>query len=85
MMPKCDPRDRFVYPYLTRMMDSYIPRQPMQMRTTNTIKISVWEQLATVKNDPEMLILDWYFLPISLILVTSVLVVLYCASCFMSE
>ena len=22
-MPNCDPRDRFVYPYLTRMMDSF--------------------------------------------------------------
>ena len=23
MMPNCDPRDRFVYPYLTRMMNSF--------------------------------------------------------------
>ena len=23
MMPNCDPRDRFVYPYLTQMMDSF--------------------------------------------------------------
>ena len=23
VMPNCDPRDRFVYPYLTRMMDSF--------------------------------------------------------------
>ena len=23
VMPKCDPRDRFVYPYLTQMMDSF--------------------------------------------------------------
>ena len=25
MMPNCDPRDRFVYPYLTRMMDFFMP------------------------------------------------------------
>ena len=23
MMPNCDPRDRFVYPYLTRLIDSF--------------------------------------------------------------
>ena len=23
VMPNCDPRDRFVYPYLTRMLDSF--------------------------------------------------------------
>ena len=23
VMPNCDPRDRFVYPYMTRMMDSF--------------------------------------------------------------
>ena len=23
VMPNCDPRDRFVYPYLTRMIDSF--------------------------------------------------------------
>ena len=23
VMPNCDPRDRFVYPYLTQMMDSF--------------------------------------------------------------
>ena len=46
VMPNCDPRDRFAYPYLTRMMDSfscrplcgearfsyYLPRKMLQSR-----------------------------------------------------
>ena len=64
VMPNCDPRDRFVYPYLTRMMDSfscgalfsyYLPKKKCYNRGVRHFELKSFDVIVTCALSDEIM------------------------------